>query len=156
MSFVFDYLKGKSHIVSEKKKKTCLRKGMYGVAHMLLLKHNLMHLATAAVCQCVAGSWMKMKQSFGEEQQWSVILTQWDQKIMVSSLVYALTFILGFEIMNIFSVHKSKCWIFWHRRQKSSVKLEFQTIFWHLNVLISRNNVQVRKQHLLASQCWHV
>lgn len=68
MSFVFDYLKGKSHIVSEEKK-TCSRKGTYGVAHMLLLKHNLMRLATAAVCQCVAGSWKKMKQSFGEEQQ---------------------------------------------------------------------------------------
>lgn len=95
MSFAFDYLKGKSHIVSEEKKKTCLRNGTYGTAHMLLLKHNLTRWATAAVCQCVAGSWMKMKQSFGEERQWPVILTQLDQKITGIQPCLCINFHLG-------------------------------------------------------------
>lgn len=76
-------------------KKTCLRNGMYGVAHMLLLKHNLMHWATTAVCQCAAGSWKKMKQSFGEERQWPVILTLWDQKFMGIQTCLCINFHFG-------------------------------------------------------------
>lgn len=50
MAFAFDYLKGKNYIVFEKKKRTCLRKGTYDVAHMLTLKHSLVHLSTTAIC----------------------------------------------------------------------------------------------------------